>query len=247
MSRKTGAKPNRNRNKELDSQNSHPQFEMKEQIDRSPIVGKTERQKQYINAIKQFDITFAVGPAGTGKTYICAALAAEALAEKKIDKIIITRPAVEAGEKLGFLPGELNEKFDPYLTPFREILDQRLGRSFVDYLIKVKRIEAAPLAYMRGRTFRNAWVILDEAQNTSPVQMKMFLTRIGENAKLIINGDVDQKDIPGMSGLADAVNRCSWIPKVKKVQFSKSDSVRHDIVQEILQSYETLDPISTEV
>ncbi|MDY7537632.1 PhoH family protein [Undibacterium sp. RTI2.1] len=210
-----------------------------DKIDRSPITALKPKQQQYINAIKNFDVTFATGPAGTGKTYLCAALAAQELDAKRIDKIIITRPAVEAGESLGFLPGELEEKFDPYLTPFREILDLRLGKTFVDYLIKNKRIEAAPLAFMRGRTFTNAWVILDEAQNTTPMQMKMFLTRIGKGCKMIINGDVDQKDIPGKSGLADAIGRFNHIPAIKHVKFDREDSVRHDLVQDILLGYET--------
>ncbi len=207
-------------------------------VDKSPIEAKNESQKRYINAIKGFALTFATGPAGTGKTWIAAALAAQALQNGEIDKIIITRPAVEAGEKLGFLPGEMDDKFDPYLTPFKTVLEDRLGKSFVEYLIKTGRIEAAPLAYMRGRTFRAAYVILDEGQNTTPVQMKMFLTRIGEDCKVIVNGDTAQKDICGVSGLDDAVARCAWIPSVKVVKFTKEDIVRSGIVQEIVESYE---------
>lgn len=206
--------------------------------DRAPIKPLNEAQARYIGAIKTSTLTFATGPAGSGKTWICAALAAQALENKQIDKIIITRPAVEAGEKLGFLPGELEEKFDPYLQPFRDVLNDRLGQSFVDYLIKRKRIEAAPLGYMRGRTFKNAFVILDEAQNTTPVTMKLFLTRIGENCKVIVNGDVSQKDISGESGLADAVNKLSHLASVKHIKFSKDDIVRSGIVQEIVEAYE---------
>lgn len=207
--------------------------------DRSPIVPKTDSQKRYINAIKSHQLVFATGPAGTGKTWICAALAAQALESKQIDKIIITRPAVEAGEELGFLPGEMEEKFDPYLRPFRDVLDERLGKSFVEYMIKMGRIEAAPLAYMRGRTFKNAYVILDEGQNTTPTQMKMFLTRIGENCRVIVNGDLNQKDIRGKSGLDDAIKRLGFIPSVRCVEFGKSDVVRSGLVQEIVEAYES--------
>lgn len=209
-----------------------------EKVDRSPIEGKNDAQKRYLNAIKHFQLVFATGPAGTGKTWLAAAYAAQQLADKQIDKIIITRPAVEAGEELGFLPGEIDEKFDPYLQPFRDCLNERLGKSFVDYLIKSGSIEAAPLAYMRGRTFKNAIVILDEAQNTTPTQMKMFLTRIGEGCRVIVNGDVGQKDIRGESGLADAVARCTWIPSVKHVIFQRADIVRSGLVQELVEAYE---------
>lgn len=209
-----------------------------EKVDRSPITPMNEAQRRYIGAIKSFDLTFATGPAGTGKTWLCAALAAQALNEGHIDKIIITRPAVEAGEHLGFLPGELEEKFDPYLQPFRDVLNERLGKSFVEYLLKMGRIEATPLAYMRGRTFKNAYVILDEAQNTTPMQMKMFLTRIGHNCKVIVNGDMSQKDIHGQSGLDDAVARLAWIPAVKHVKFGKEDIVRSGLVGEIVKAYD---------
>lgn len=211
-------------------------------VDRSPIEPKTEAQKRYIAAIKSFTLTFATGPAGTGKTWLCGALAAQALDAGEIDKIVITRPAVEAGESLGFLPGELEDKFDPFLQPFRDVLNERLGKTFVDYLIKTGRIEAAPLAYMRGRTFKRAYVILDEAQNTSPMQMKMFLTRIGHDCKVIVNGDMSQKDIHGKSGLDDAVARLSFIPAIKHVRFSKEDVVRSGLVQEIVQAYDDPTP-----
>lgn len=213
-------------------------------VDDRPLEGKTETQKRYINAIKNFQLTFATGPAGTGKTYIAASLAAQALLAGSIEQIILTRPAVEAGESLGFLPGELEEKFDPYLQPFLDVLNRRLGKSHVDCLVKSEKILAVPLAYMRGRTFRDAFVILDEGQNTSPVQMKMFLTRIGENCKVVVNGDLDQQDTTGESGLADAIRRCSWIPSVKTVEFTKADIVRSGLVQDIVSSYSTRDPIS---
>lgn len=204
-----------------------------------PIVAKNDAQKRYINAINTFTLTFATGSAGTGKTYLAAALAADALESKQVEKIIITRPAVEAGESLGFLPGDIDQKFDPYLLPFREVLNERLGKSYVEYLVKVGRIEAAPLAYMRGRTFKNAFVILDEAQNTTHTQMKMFLTRIGYDCKVVVNGDYSQTDIASASGLEDAIKRLSFIPSIKHVHFTHADVVRSGLVREILQAYET--------
>ncbi len=203
-----------------------------------PIAAQNKAQSLYINAIRSALVTFASGPAGVGKTWLAGALAAEKLEAGVIEKIIITRPAVEAGEKLGYLPGEVEEKYAPYLAPFRDVLDERLGKSFVDYLIKRGKIEAAPLAYMRGRTFKNALVILDEAQNTTPTQMKMFLTRIGENCTVVVNGDLLQKDIPGKSGFEDAITRLSFISNVTHVKFDHNDVVRSGIVQEIVQAYE---------
>lgn len=203
-----------------------------------PLKALTPAHGRYINAINTAPLVFATGPAGVGKTYVCATMAAQAIDGKKIDKIIITRPAVEAGEKLGFLPGELEDKFDPYLRPFRDVLEERLGVSYVDYLIKIKRIEAAPLAYMRGRTFKNAFVILDEAQNTTPVQMKMFLTRIGENCTVVVNGDTSQQDIHGDSGLADAIRRCRMIDEAAHIIFTVDDCVRSDLVGKIIRAYD---------
>ena len=214
------------------------QAPQKEKVDRTPIRALNERQKLYIEAIKNFMVTLSTGCAGTGKTWVCTALAAEMLDRGEIDKIVITRPAVEAGENLGFLPGELEEKFDPYLQPFRDVLNKRLGKSYVDYLIKSGQIEAAPLAYMRGRTFTDTFVILDEAQNTTLEQMKMFLTRIGQGCKVVVNGDTTQKDIRGVSGLQDAVDRISWIPSVKHIHFNREHVVRSGFVQEVIESYE---------
>lgn len=205
---------------------------------REKINSITEAQGHYILSIDHNRLTFGVGPAGTGKTYVCGALAAEALDEGRTEKIIITRPAVEAGESMGFLPGEIDDKFAPYLQPFRDVLDERLGKSYVDSLIKNGRIEAAPLAYMRGRTFKNCWVILDEAQNTTPTQMKLFLTRIGENTNVIVNGDIRQKDIRGISGLEDAIGRLQNLNKVCIVEFTNKDIVRSGLVQEIVEAYE---------
>lgn len=210
-----------------------------------PIQAKTEKQKKYIASIKSHIITFATGSAGTGKTYVAASLAAQALENRQVERIIVTRPAVEAGESLGFLPGELDEKFDPYLQPFRMVLEERLGKAKVEYLLKNKIIEAIPLGYLRGRTFKKAFVILDEAQNTTPAQMKMFLTRIGEDAKVVINGDTSQVDIHGPSGLTDAVRRISFIPTVAHVNFTHDDVVRSGIVSEIIQAYD--EPLPTEI
>lgn len=202
-----------------------------------PLEPKTEQQRRYINAIRHFQITFGLGPAGTGKTYIAGAIACDMLEKKTVEKIIITRPAVEAGENLGFLPGELEDKYAPYIAAFQDVLNERLGKTFVEYLQRHGRIEAMPFAYMRGRTFKNCVVILDEAQNATAEQMKLFLTRIGENCKVIIDGDESQADIRN-SGLLDAVKRVSHIPAIKVVRFSKHDVVRSGIVSEIIQAYE---------
>jgi len=216
-------------------------FYSRPRIDRSPIKAKNRNQERYINAITDKTLTFATGPAGTGKTWVVTAMAVEALLSGDKEKLIITRPAVEAGEEMGFLPGEINEKFDPYLQPFKDVLNERLGRSHVEGMIKSGKIEAAPLAYMRGRTFRDAFVILDEAQNTTPTQMKMFLTRIGANCTVVVNGDINQKDIKGESGLRDAVRRLSYIPAVAHIEFRRDDIVRSGLVAEIVQAYDRPD------
>lgn len=203
----------------------------------TPLEPKTENQRRYINAIKHFKLVFGVGPAGSGKSYVAISIAAEKLESKNIDKIIITRPAVEAGESFGHLPGELEEKFAPYLAPFQAIFEERLGKSYYEYLLKNNVIRAIPLAFMRGLTFENAIVILDEGQNVTPAQMKMFLTRIGENCTVIVDGDIEQVDIPGPSGLTDAIQRLSFIPSVKVIRFSDADIVRSGLVAEILREY----------
>ncbi len=212
--------------------------ERREVRDTEPLVGKNRNQERYLKAMGSSTIVFGTGPAGVGKTYLATAFAADELLGGHIDQIIVTRPAIEAGESLGFLPGEIDEKFDPYLQPFKDVLYRRLGKSHTENLIKNGRIEATPLAYIRGRTFRNAIIILDEAQNTTPEQMKMFLTRIGENSTMIINGDLRQSDIKGPNGLADALNRLGDVDGIRVVEFERKDIVRHGIIQDIIEAYE---------
>jgi len=207
---------------------------------KTPLEARTPAQQKFINAIKNNCLTFGIGPAGTGKSYCSGALAAEALESGRIERIILTRPAVEAGENLGFLPGEVEDKFAVYIDAFRDILNERLGRGVVDYCLRHGRIVAAPLAYMRGKTFdNNTFVILDEAQNTSPAQMKMFLTRIGEECKVVINGDIKQSDIRGPNGLEDAVQRVQGLPGVHVHKFERADIVRSGLVRDLIDRYET--------
>ncbi|ROS00970.1 phosphate starvation-inducible PhoH-like protein [Sinobacterium caligoides] len=205
----------------------------------SPLTPRTLAQQQYIKAIHRNTLTFGTGPAGTGKSYCAGALAAQALDTGQVERIIITRPAIEAGEQLGFLPGTADDKFSVYIDAFRDILNERLGAGTVDYCLRHGRIVAAPLAYMRGKTFdENSFVILDEAQNTTPAQMKMFLSRIGEGCKVVVNGDIAQSDIRGLSGLADAVRRLNGVANVATHQFSRDDIVRSGLVRDIIDSYE---------
>lgn len=202
-----------------------------------PIVSRNYAQGAYLDSLRRNQITFAIGPAGTGKSYIATAYAAEQLYYKKIDKIIITRPAVEAEESLGFLPGLLEEKYAPYIAPIKDILDNLLGKSFTDYCLKSGSIEAIPLAYMRGRTFENSIVLADEMQNSTPGQMKLLLSRIGENCKYIVDGDVTQKDIGGESGLTDAIHKLGNLPGVETVTFLNQDIVRSGLCKKIIQAY----------
>lgn len=204
-----------------------------------PLRPQTSAQQQYIDAIKAHNLTFGIGPAGTGKSYCAGALAAEALESGRIERIILTRPAVEAGEQLGFLPGALDEKFSVYIDAFRDILNERLGAGTVDYCLRHGRIVAAPLAFMRGKTFNNrTFVVLDEAQNTSIAQMKMFLTRIGEDCKVVINGDVEQSDIRGPNGLSDAIEKLNDLNSVFVHRFERDDIVRSGLVRDIIDRYE---------
>ncbi len=204
------------------------------------IRPKTLGQKKYVDAIKKYSVVFGVGPAGTGKTYLAVALAVYALKNKEIDKIILTRPAVEAGEKLGFLPGDLNEKVDPYLRPLFDALQEMMGQE--SYLRHIERgsIEIAPLAYMRGRTLSNSFIILDEAQNTTKEQMKMFLTRMGENSRIVVTGDVTQIDLPKnvKSGMVDAIEVLEGVEGIEIVKLTAKDVVRHELVTRIIQAYE---------
>lgn len=204
------------------------------------IRPKTLGQKEYVDAIKKNSIVFGVGPAGTGKTYLAVALAVYALKNHEIDKIILTRPAVEAGEKLGFLPGDLSEKVDPYLRPLFDALQEMMGQDAYAKHIERGSIEIAPLAYMRGRTLSNSFIILDEAQNTTREQMKMFLTRMGENSRIVVTGDVTQIDLPKnvKSGLIDALDVLKDVEGIEIVRLSAKDVVRHELVTRIIQAYE---------
>lgn len=199
----------------------------------------TPAQVIYDAAIRGSLITFGIGPAGTGKTWLAATRAAEALSAGEIKRIVITRPAIEAGESLGFLPGELEDKYDPYFRPVRDALVEHLGSGALEYHLKTGTIEARPLGLLRGATFKDCWVIFDEAQNATVTQMKLFLTRIGENAKMIINGDPDQVDLPAgtASGLMDAVSRLSAVKGVDVVTFAEADIVRSGICREIVAAY----------
>ncbi|WP_418454195.1 PhoH family protein [Allofournierella sp.] len=205
-----------------------------------PVRAKTLGQQEYLRAIKANSITFGVGPAGTGKTYLAVAMAVKAFKSKEVTRIILTRPAVEAGEKLGFLPGDLQNKVDPYLRPLYDGLYDMLGAESFQKLLEKQSIEVAPLAYMRGRTLDDAFIILDEAQNTSPEQMKMFLTRMGAGSKVVVTGDITQIDLPdkNRSGLVDALGVLKNVPGIARVQFSEKDVVRHRLVQEIVKAYD---------
>ncbi|HGA3411711.1 TPA: PhoH family protein [Streptococcus agalactiae] len=204
-----------------------------------PIRVKTLGQKIYVDSVKNHDVVFGIGPAGTGKTFLAVTLAVTALKRGQVKRIILTRPAVEAGESLGFLPGDLKEKVDPYLRPVYDALYQILGKEQTSHLMEREIIEIAPLAYMRGRTLDDAFVILDEAQNTTIMQMKMFLTRLGFNSKMIVNGDVSQIDLPKnvKSGLIDAVEKLRNIKKIDFIHLSAKDVVRHPVVAEIINAY----------
>ena len=207
-----------------------------------PIRVKTLGQKIYVDSVKNHDVTFGIGPAGTGKTFLAVTLAVTALKRGQVKRIILTRPAVEAGESLGFLPGDLKEKVDPYLRPVYDALYQILGKDQTTRMMEREIIEIAPLAYMRGRTLDDAFVILDEAQNTTIMQMKMFLTRLGFNSKMIVNGDTSQIDLPRnvKSGLIDAQEKLKNISQIDFVHFSAKDVVRHPVVAEIIRAYEPI-------
>jgi phosphate starvation-inducible PhoH-like protein len=204
------------------------------------IYPRSANQLQFVNLIKDKDLVFAVGPAGTGKTYLAVACAVEALLKKEISKIILSRPAVEAGERLGFLPGDLKEKIDPYLRPLYDALNDLIPSKTLERYLENNTIEIAPLAFMRGRTLENSYIILDEAQNTSSMQMKMFLTRLGKNSKMVIAGDSTQVDLPRgeKSGLKEILNIMPRIDEIGKVLFKKDDITRHSLVTKIVEAYE---------
>lgn len=202
---------------------------------------KTLGQMQYVDTIRRHDLTFAIGPAGTGKTYLAMALAVVALKNKEVERIILTRPAVEAGEKLGFLPGDLTQKVDPYLRPLFDALYDFMGPDAVPRLMERGIVEVAPLAYMRGRTLSDSFIILDEAQNTTSEQMKMFLTRMGFRSRMVVTGDITQTDLPlhVRSGLAEAVELLRGIEAIGIVELTPNDIVRHELVMKIIQAYES--------
>ena len=208
-----------------------------------PITPRTPGQRHYVQALRSHDITIGVGPAGTGKTYLAMAMAVSALKRGEVRRIILTRPAVEAGEKLGFLPGDLTEKVDPYLRPLYDALQDMVAKDRVARLFESRTLEVAPLAFMRGRTLHDAYVVLDEAQNTTIEQMRMFLTRLGERSKMIINGDVTQIDLPRnrTSGMVDALRVLAGIDKIGVVHMTAKDVVRHPLVASVIEAYQTAD------
>ena len=223
----------------LDEENAEGTQEVLIKTRRGTIKGRTGNQRRYLHAIATHDINFGVGPAGTGKTYLAVASAVEALESQRVQRLILVRPAVEAGEKLGFLPGDLAQKVDPYLRPLYDALYEMLGLERVGKLIERNVIEVAPLAYMRGRTLNDAYIILDEAQNTTVEQMKMFLTRIGFGSTAVVTGDVTQIDLPrkSMSGLRQAIEVLKEVQGVSFTFFQSGDVVRHPIVQKVVQAY----------
>ncbi|MDG0996673.1 MAG: PhoH family protein [Gammaproteobacteria bacterium] len=210
---------------------------------RSIIKPRGKNQERYVRHVLKNDLTFGIGPAGTGKTYLAVACAVEALDSEKVQKLVLVRPAVEAGERLGFLPGDLAQKIDPYLRPIYDALYEMMGFDRVNKLIEKTIIEVAPLAYMRGRTLNDAFVILDEAQNTTKDQMKMFLTRIGFGSKAVVTGDVTQIDLPNprMSGLRNAIEVLNGVEKIKFNHFKSGDVVRHPLVKHIVEAYDDFD------
>ena len=208
-----------------------------------PITGRTPNQQKLVEEFAHNDLTFALGPAGTGKTYVAIALAVRALKNREVRKIILSRPAVEAGEKLGFLPGDMKDKIDPYLQPLYDALEDMIPPMKIKEYMETKVIQIAPLAFMRGRTLNDAIIVLDEAQNTTPHQIKMFLTRLGMNAKMIITGDITQIDLPQTttSGLVQALKVLRDVRGIGRVEFTKKDIIRHQLVQRIVEAYEHFD------
>ena len=216
-------------------------------VNGKPISGRTPNQQLLVKTFKTNDLTFALGPAGTGKTYVAIALAVRALKNREVRKIILSRPAVEAGEKLGFLPGDMKDKIDPYLQPLYDALEDMIPAAKLKEYMETNVIQIAPLAFMRGRTLNEAIIVLDEAQNTTTHQIKMFLTRLGMGAKMIITGDITQIDLPRttQSGLIQALHVLNGVPGIGKVEFGKKDIVRHQLVQRIVEAYERYDKSKT--
>jgi phosphate starvation-inducible PhoH-like protein len=210
------------------------------------VTAKTPNQRRYMECIEKYDMVFAIGPGGTGKTYLAVAMAVSGLLTKEVSRIILARPAVEAGERLGFLPGTLQQKIDPYMRPLYDALYDMLDADKLERYLEKGIIEVAPLAFMRGRTLNDSFVILDEAQNTTSEQMKMFLTRLGFNSKAVITGDITQIDLPAerRSGLVEAMEVCGRIPEIAFVHFNERDVVRHNLVQQIIKAYETFEGAS---
>jgi phosphate starvation-inducible protein PhoH and related proteins len=226
---------------EFDAKSVRPQFDTIN-LRKRPVRARTAAQDAYIRALKRHELVFGIGPAGTGKTWLAVAHAAQLFERKEVDRIILSRPAVEAGERLGFLPGDLREKVDPYLRPIYDALYDLMDSRVVERALQGGEIEIAPLAFMRGRTLTNAAIILDEAQNTTSMQMKMFLTRLGENSRMIITGDPSQVDLPNgqMSGLAEATRLLDGVEGIAQVKFTAEDVIRHELVARIVAAYEGL-------
>lgn len=231
---------------ESNGSGSDPSDEIVIRTRRQPIMPRSPRQADYIRAMRHHDLVFALGPAGTGKTYLAAALAVSMYISGQVERIILSRPAVEAGERLGFLPGDLREKVDPYLRPLYDALHDMLPADIVARRIETGEIEIAPLAFMRGRTLSNAFVILDEAQNTTPVQMKMFLTRLGEHSRMVVTGDLSQIDLPASitSGLTDALDTLEGMEGAAFIRFTNTDIQRNPLVTRIVRAYESREQAS---
>jgi len=229
-------------NKNISSDKNHnvQSFAQLIKTPRKSVIARSQKQADYIKALRENDIVMALGPAGTGKSFLAVSVAITLLMEKKVERVILSRPAVEAGEKLGFLPGDMKEKVDPYLRPLYDALYELFGFEKIDKKIESGEIEIAPLAFMRGRTLKNCFAILDEAQNATETQIKMFLTRIGENSKLVVNGDPSQVDLinKSHSGLIKAKNILSDIEEIKIVEFDHTDVVRHPLVSKIIKAYQ---------
>ena len=229
-----------NKNTDLEESNVKS-FKQLIKTPRKSVIARSEKQSDYIKALKENDIILALGPAGTGKSFLAVSVAITLLMEKKIERVILSRPAVEAGEKLGFLPGDMKEKVDPYLKPLYDALYELFGADKIDKKIESGEIEIAPLAFMRGRTLKNSFAILDEAQNATETQIKMFLTRIGENSKLVVNGDPSQVDLinKNHSGLIKSKNILKSLDEIKIIEFDHKDVVRHPLVSKIIRAYQT--------